>query len=87
MNNTVETLNGKIKGDVFSEGSEGFDQARSVWNAMIDRRPALIVQCKHAGDVQQAVNYANQQNLPISIWWEINYEGKFEKLVLEGSFS
>ena len=67
MNNTVETLNGKIKGDVFSEGSEGFDQARSVWNAMIDRRPALIVQCKHAGDVQQAVNYANQQNLPISI--------------------
>ena len=67
MNNTAETLNGKIKGDVFSEGSAGFDQARSVWNAMIDRRPALIVQCKHTSDVQQAVVYATQQNLPISI--------------------
>lgn len=31
--------------------------------------------------------YASIKNLPISIWWEINYEGKFEKLVLEGSFS
>ena len=67
MNNTIDPLNDKIQGDVFNEGSNGYDQARSVWNAMIDRRPALIVQCKHAGDVQQAVIYANQQNLPISI--------------------
>jgi len=67
MNNTINPLNDKIQGDVFNEGSAGYDQARSVWNAMIDRRPALIVQCKHAADVQQAVIYANQQNLPISI--------------------
>jgi FAD/FMN-containing dehydrogenase len=67
MNDTVETLNAQIEGAVFSEGSAGFDQARSVWNAMIDRRPALIVQCKHADDVQQAVIYATQQDLPISI--------------------
>jgi len=67
MNNTINPLNDKIQGDVFNEGSAGYDQARSVWNAMIDRRPALIVQCKHAADVQQAVIYAKQQNLPISI--------------------
>jgi FAD/FMN-containing dehydrogenase len=67
MNDAIETLNAQIEGAVLHQGSEGFDQARSVWNAMIDRRPALIVQCKHAADVQQAVIYANQQDLPISI--------------------
>jgi FAD/FMN-containing dehydrogenase len=67
MNDAIETLNAQIEGAVLHQGSEGFDQARSVWNAMIDRRPALIVQCKHAADVQQAVIYATQQDIPISI--------------------
>jgi FAD/FMN-containing dehydrogenase len=67
MNSTVETLNENIEGDVLSEDSTSFDQARRVWNAMIDRRPAVTAQRKQAGDVQAAVVYAKQKNLTISI--------------------
>ncbi len=54
-------------GEVLMPGAAGFDEARSVWNAMIDRQPAMIARCKDADDVIAAVNHARVNNLPVSI--------------------
>jgi len=60
-------LRGSILGQVFAPGEAGYDDARAVWNAMIDRRPALIVRAKGADDVATAVDFARTLDLPISI--------------------
>ena len=51
-------------GEMFLPGDSGFDEARMVWNAMIDRRPALIARCKDVDDVIAAVSQAVVQGLP-----------------------
>ncbi len=48
-------------------GDSGFDAARSIWNSMILREPALIVRCKTTHDVINAVNFAQDQNLVVSV--------------------
>ena len=63
----IESLRAAMRGAVLVPGDEGYDDARSVWNAMIDRRPALIAQCKGVADVIDAVNFARDHGLPISI--------------------
>src|SRR3954466_5048088 len=47
--------------------SRGYDEARTIWNAMIDRRPALIARCVSAAEVQQAVRFATANDLLVSI--------------------
>jgi FAD/FMN-containing dehydrogenase len=54
-------------GEMFRPGDSGFDEARMVWNAMIDRRPALIARCNDVDDVITAVSLAVAQDLPIAI--------------------
>jgi FAD/FMN-containing dehydrogenase len=56
-----------VRGAVFRPGDRGYDDARTIWNGLIDRRPALIVQCTGAADVVDAVNFARDQNLLLSI--------------------
>src|SRR5436309_4718156 len=56
-----------LRGPVLRPGDPGYDDARSIWNALIDRRPALIVQCSGAADVVDAVNFARVQGLTLSI--------------------
>jgi FAD/FMN-containing dehydrogenase len=56
-----------VRGDVLRPGDEGYDDARSIWNGLIDRRPALIVQSTGAADVVDAVNFAREQGLVLSI--------------------
>ena len=60
------TLDGFV-GEVLVPGMAGYDEARAVWNAMIDRRPAVIARCTNADDVIAAVAYARAEDLPISI--------------------
>ncbi len=67
MSNTLVNLKNVIQGTVLEPSDSDYDKARMVWNAMIDRKPALIVQCKSTSDVVEAVNYARQSNTPISI--------------------
>jgi FAD/FMN-containing dehydrogenase len=60
-------LKGTIKGSVLSADDPGYEEARQIWNAMIDRRPAMIVQCADADDVPTAIAFARRYNLEISI--------------------
>ena len=54
-------------GQVLTPGTRGYDSARSVWNAMIDHHPTLIVQCASAGDVVSAVRTARERGLEIGV--------------------
>ena len=67
MSNAIEELGNKIDGEILVSGQDGYDGARAVWNAMIDRKPALIARCKNADDVVKTVIYARDHNLPISV--------------------
>jgi hypothetical protein len=55
-------------GQVLRAGDDGYDDARSVFNGMIDRRPALIGVCGSTSDVVAAVNFAREQALPLSVY-------------------
>ncbi|MEE8236004.1 MAG: FAD-binding protein, partial [Gammaproteobacteria bacterium] len=59
----VEELAASLRGRLLLPSSEGYDQARKVWNGMIDKRPALIVQCQGPADVTHAVNLARDYDL------------------------
>jgi FAD/FMN-containing dehydrogenase len=54
-------------GQVLTPGSPGYDAARSVWNAMIDHRPAVIVRCASVADVVSAVRTARESDLEIGV--------------------
>ena len=63
----VESLRGASLGEVLVAGDAGYDSARAVWNAMIDRHPAVIVRCKGSADVIGAIEFAREHDLPIAI--------------------
>ena len=56
-----------VSGAVLLPGAAAYDEARAVWNGMIDRSPAVIVQPKTNEDVIAAVKFAGDHNLPVSI--------------------
>ena len=56
-----------VRGVVLASGDPGYDDARAIWNGLIDRRPALIVQCTGAADVVDAVNLARERGLLLSV--------------------
>jgi FAD/FMN-containing dehydrogenase len=62
-----EELRGTIKGSVLVPDDPGYEEARQVWNAMIDRRPAAIVQCMQADDVPPVIRFARKNGLELSI--------------------
>ena len=64
---SLDRLSLEFDGEMIGPEDPRFDGARGVWNAMIDRHPALIAQCMHAGDVQAAVKLAAARDLPIAI--------------------
>jgi FAD/FMN-containing dehydrogenase len=56
-----------VRGRVLQPGDDGYEDARLIWNGLIDRRPALIVQCTGAADVVDSVNFARDHGLLLSI--------------------
>lgn len=54
-------------GVVIRDGDDGYDYARTIFNAMIDRRPALIAQCESVSDVQAALAHADANGLEVAI--------------------
>ena len=57
-----------LVGDLLTPESAEYDDARSLWNAMIDRRPALILDCRAEGDVSHAVGFAAEHGVRLSIF-------------------
>ncbi|WP_306057432.1 FAD-binding oxidoreductase [Natronococcus wangiae] len=62
-----ETLDQQNHGKVLQSGDDSYDEARSIWNAMIDREPAVIVRPAGAADVMTAVEFARERDLPLSV--------------------
>jgi len=63
----VQTLAPRLEGTVLTPSSPGYDDARQIWNAMIDRRPALIARCASVADIQHAIRFARDHGLPIAV--------------------
>jgi FAD/FMN-containing dehydrogenase len=63
----IEALAAGLRGKVLEASDASYDEARAIWNAMIDRRPALIVQCAGAADVVNAVRFASDNKLLVSV--------------------
>lgn len=63
----VAELETRFRGELLTPGTAAFDEARTVWNAMIDRRPALIAQCAGVADVIAAVDFAREQGIPVAV--------------------
>ncbi|MBB5534376.1 FAD-binding oxidoreductase [Rhizobium giardinii] len=63
----IEALAGRLRGRVLDASDAAYEEARTIWNAMVDRRPALIVQCAGAADVINAVRFASDNKLLVSV--------------------
>ncbi|MFC3459115.1 FAD-binding oxidoreductase [Massilia haematophila] len=63
----VEELQGGLRGKVLLPGEPAYDEARRIWNAMIDKRPAMIVRCAGAADVRASVNFARDHGLRLAV--------------------
>jgi hypothetical protein len=64
---TVDGLRAALRGPLLQPGDPDYDGARQIWNAMIDRRPALIVRCAGTADVCTAVAFARDHSLPLAV--------------------
>jgi FAD/FMN-containing dehydrogenase len=67
MGTTIEQLREQVHGQVIAPEDEGYDEARAVYNAMIDKRPAVVVRPANAGDVIAAVNHARENGLDLAV--------------------
>jgi FAD/FMN-containing dehydrogenase len=56
-----------LRGDLVPRGAPAYEDARRIWNRMVQRRPALIARCRSAGDVLHAIRFAREHDLLISV--------------------
>jgi len=64
---TVQGFKASLRGELLCSTDKGYEDARQIWNGMIDRRPALIARCAGAADVITAVNFARDNSLLVSV--------------------
>ena len=63
----IEALQERFQGEIIRPSEAGYDDARAIWNRMIDKYPALIARCTHSNDVVEAVNFARDNDLLLSV--------------------
>jgi FAD/FMN-containing dehydrogenase len=63
----IEALATQLRGNILTENDEDYNSARSIWNAMVDRRPGIIVRCAGAADVVRAVNFSRDHGLLLAV--------------------
>jgi FAD/FMN-containing dehydrogenase len=62
-----DALRAEFTGQIIAPGDPDFDAARTIFNAMIDKRPAVIAQCETVDDVATAVRFARERSLEIAV--------------------
>ncbi|MFB3906372.1 MAG: FAD-binding oxidoreductase [Acidobacteriota bacterium] len=63
----IGDLANSLQGQLLRDGDPGYNEARTIWNAMIDKRPALIARCSEPGDVTRAVDFARENQIVVSV--------------------
>jgi hypothetical protein len=63
----VAALRARFRGALLRPGEEGYEEARRIWNGAIDRRPGLIARCACTDDVVEAVRFARERDLLVSV--------------------
>ncbi len=63
----IEELKSSFRGQVLTSTDDAYESARKIWNAMIDKRPALIARCATTSDVVGAVNFARENGLVLAV--------------------
>ena len=63
----IEEFRDGFRGDVILPGEDGYDEARHVWNGMIEKYPAIVARCAGVADVVAAVNFAREEALPLAV--------------------
>ena len=63
----ISTLRSSLRGRLLFPGDAGYEEARTIWNAMIDRRPAMVIQPENVEDVVSAVNFAREKGLLLCV--------------------
>jgi FAD/FMN-containing dehydrogenase len=63
----VDALNSRLAGRVLQPDDPEYDAARAVFNAIIDRRPAVVVRCRDATDVVRGIAFAREHDLALSL--------------------
>lgn len=66
-NETLDALATRLRGQLLRPADPGYDEARRIWNAMIDRKPAAIAQCSGAADVRDCIRFVREADIPFSI--------------------
>lgn len=64
---SIDTLRSRLHGQLMLPSDSGYDAARTIWNAMFDRRPALIARCRDTEEVVAAVDFARENDLLCSV--------------------
>lgn len=64
---TIQNFKATLRGTLIQRGYAGYDEARKIWNGMIDKHPALIVRCAGTADVIAAVNFARTHHLLLAV--------------------
>jgi FAD/FMN-containing dehydrogenase len=67
LSDRLRDFSARFHGDLLRPGNDGYEAARIVWNGMVDRRPAAIARCRTVDDVQSAIRFARENDLPIAI--------------------
>ena len=63
----IEELRGSFRGEILLPSDDAYESARKIWNATIDKHPALIVRCATPSDVVRAVNFARDNSLLLAV--------------------
>jgi FAD/FMN-containing dehydrogenase len=63
----LDGLKSSLRGKVILSGDDGYDKSRTIWNAMIDRRPGMVIRCAGVSDIQKAVLFAREHSLLTAI--------------------
>lgn len=67
LEEAAQELKPRLRGELLFASDAGYEEARRIWNGMIDKRPAVIARCAGAADVMAAIRFAREQGAPVAV--------------------